>query len=189
MNPKPIILALTGASGAIYGVEILKALHSLNQNVHLIVSEKAKLTIKHELEINPKDLYSLATKVHENNNIGASIASGSFLRKGMIVAPCSVKTLSSIANSYNNNLITRSADVCLKERKKLILLFRESPFHLGHINLMQKATELGAIIAPPLPAFYTKPKTIEDIIKPSVAKALDLLEIENNISNRWQGDI
>ncbi len=186
MKTKPVILAISGASGIIYGVEILKALKELNQNVHLVVSESAKITAKYELNEQERDFEKLADKVYLNNNLAASISSGSFLRKGMIVAPCSVKTLSGIANSYNDNLITRAADVCLKERQKLVLLFRESPFNLNHIKLMQKATEMGAIIAPPLPAFYTKPKTVLDIVKPSVARALDLLDIENNVSARWQ---
>lgn len=185
MNNLPIIVGVTGASGIIYAVKLLETLKKLNIKTILVVSSMGFFTAKEELGLEKEDLISLASEYYPNNSLHASISSGSFLTAGMIIAPCSIKTLSSIANSYNDNLITRSADVVLKERRKLVLMVRETPLHAGHIKLMQQATENGAIIMPPVPAFYNKPQSIDDIINHSVARCLDLLEIENNLTLRW----
>ncbi|TAN46178.1 MAG: UbiX family flavin prenyltransferase [Rhodospirillales bacterium] len=181
----PLIVAITGASGAVYGIECLKALKALGVPTHLVISPAGLKTIKLETGTTPKAVRALAAKVYEDDDIAAPIASGSFKTRGMIVAPCSIKTLSAIANSYADNLIVRSADVCLKERRPLVLMVRETPLHQGHLELMVKAAELGAILLPPLPAFYHKPKTIEDIVLQSVGKALDLLGIEHDLFKRW----
>lgn len=185
MNNLPIIVGISGASGIIYAVKLLESLKKLNIKTILVVSKMGFFTAKEELNISENELINLATEFYPNNALHASISSGSFLNRGMIIAPCSVKTLSSIANSYNDNLITRSADVALKERRKLVLIFRETPLHSGHIDLMQKATNSGAIIMPPVPAFYNKPQSIDDIVNHTVARALDLFNIENNITKRW----
>ncbi|MCL2566872.1 MAG: UbiX family flavin prenyltransferase [Alphaproteobacteria bacterium] len=181
-----IIVGISGASGIIYAVKLLEALKKLNIRTILVVSKMGFFTAQHELNLSQEQLIAMSDEFYPNNALHSSISSGSFLTKGMIIAPCSVKTLSGIANSYNDNLITRAADVILKERRKLVLMFREAPLHLGHIELMQKATLNGAIIMPPMPAFYNKPQSIEDIVQHSVARCLDLLGIENSLSRRWQ---
>ncbi len=185
MNNLPIIVGITGASGIIYAVNLLKVLKKLNIKTILVVSSMGFYTAKEELGLSKENLIAMADEFYPNNSLHASIASGSFLNKGMIIVPCSVKTLSSIANSYNDNLITRSADVALKERRKLVLIFRETPLHSGHINLMQKANENGAIIMPPVPAFYNKPKNINDIVNHSISRCLDLFNIKNDLTKRW----
>lgn len=185
MDNRPIIIGVSGATGAVYPFRILQELKRLNQKTILVVSEMAFMTIKQELNISPKEFISMADEYIVNSNLGASIASGSYLTKGMIVAPCSIKSLSGIANCYDDNLITRSADVCLKERRKVVLLLRETPLHLGHINLMKQATENGAIIMPPVPAFYNNPQTIDDIVNHTVSRVLDLFDINTDISQRW----
>jgi 4-hydroxy-3-polyprenylbenzoate decarboxylase len=156
---------------------------------HLILSQAAKMNIGIETEWSVADVETLADEVHNNKNIGASIASGSFKTAGMIVVPCSMKTLSGIANSYAENLIIRAADVMLKERRQLVIVPRESPLHTGHCELMLKASQIGAIICPPAPAFYTEPKTVDDIINHSVARVLDLFDIESDSLKRWQGNV
>jgi 4-hydroxy-3-polyprenylbenzoate decarboxylase len=156
---------------------------------HLILSQAAKMNIGIETEWSVADIEALADEVHNNKNIGASIASGSFKTAGMIVVPCSMKTLSGIANSYAENLIIRAADVMLKERRQLVIVPRESPLHTGHCELMLKASQIGAIICPPAPAFYTEPKTVDDIINHSVARVLDLFDIESDSLKRWQGNV
>ncbi|MDR2007900.1 MAG: UbiX family flavin prenyltransferase [Alphaproteobacteria bacterium] len=181
-----IIVGISGASGIVYAVKLLETLRSLNIKTILVVSKMGFFTAREELGLGEQELIAMADEFYPNNALHAGISSGSFLSRGMIVVPCSVKTLSGIAHSYNDNLITRAADVMLKERRKLVLMFRETPLHLGHIDLMQKATMNGAIIMPPVPAFYNKPQTIEDIVNHSVARCLDLFGIENNISARWQ---
>jgi len=183
----PLIVAITGATGVVYGVEALRALKSLNHPTHLIVSEAAIRNFQIETDLDLAEVKSLADVVHNNKNVGASIASGSFKTKGMLVAPCSIKSLSSIAHSYNDNLITRSADVCLKERRRLVLMVRETPLHKGHLDLMIRCTDLGAVILPPMPAFYHGPQTIMDLIHQSVGKALDQFEIEHDLFHRWSG--
>lgn len=185
---KTLIVGITGASGAIYGIRLLEKLSTYTDiQTHLVISKAAEQTIKYETEWNLEQLKTLATYSHDVDDIGAIISSGSFRRQGMIIAPCSVKTLSAIANSYADNLIIRAADVTLKERGKLVLLVRESPLHLGHLRNMVAVTEMGAIIFPPVPAFYHHPKNIDDIIDQTLGKVLDIMEIENNLFARWQG--
>ncbi|XWO13656.1 Flavin prenyltransferase UbiX [Candidatus Hepatincola sp. Pdp] len=181
----PIIVAISGASGSIYGIRLLEELKKLKQKTILVVSNMGFTTLKQELNLSPKEVIALADDYYENSNLSAPISSGSYLCQGMIVAPCSIKSLSGIANSYNDNLITRSADVILKEKRKLILLVRESPLHLGHLQLMVQATSCGAIICPPMPAFYNSPETINDVVSHSVFRTLDLLNITNNYKKRW----
>ncbi|HYK85978.1 MAG TPA: UbiX family flavin prenyltransferase [Ktedonobacteraceae bacterium] len=183
-----IIIGISGSTGAIYGVRLLEVLHSLpDMEVHLVMSEGAKTTITYETEYHLEDVCKWAHTVHDPRNVGASIASGTFITGGMIVAPCSMKTLSSIANSYNDNLMTRAADVCLKERRRLVLLVRETPLHLGHLRLMTQVTEAGGIILPPVPGFYQKPTTMLDLVDHSLGKALDLFGIEHHLYTRWNG--
>lgn len=184
-NNLPIIIGISGATGAIYGIALLKALKELQQKTILVVSEMGFYTIFEELGIKAKEVIALADEYYVNTDFNAPIASGSFLTKGMIVAPCSIKSLSGIAHSYDSNLLTRSADVCLKEKRKLVLMLRETPLHLGHIELMAKVVSYGGIIAPPLPAFYNKPETIEDIVNHSIFRVLDLLDIPHNNLKRW----
>ena len=185
MKNLPIIIGISGATGAIYGIELLKTLKLLNIKTILVVSQMGFYTINQELGISAKEVISLADDYYTNENFNAPIASGSFLTSGMIIAPCSVKSLSSIANCYDDNLLTRSADVCLKEQRKLVLMFRETPIHLGHIKLMEQLSTMGGIIAPPVPAFYNHPKSIDDIVQHSILRVLDLFNIEHNMLKRW----
>jgi 4-hydroxy-3-polyprenylbenzoate decarboxylase len=182
---KRIIVGITGASGVIYGIRILEELKNKDYEVHLIITEIAKQNILYETDYDVAHVENLADKVYENSNMGAAIASGSFLNNGMIIAPCSIKTLSGVSNSYNDDLLIRSADVALKEKRKLVLLVRETPIHLGHVKLMENVMQMGGIILPPVPAFYHKPKTINDIVNHTVGKVFDLFEIEHNLFNRW----
>ena len=183
-----LIIGISGSTGAIYGVRLLEVLHQLpGMEIHLVMSEGAKTTISYETEYRLEEVMEWAHTVHDPRNVGASIASGTFLTSGMIVAPCSMKTLSSIANSYNDNLLARAADVCLKERRRLVLLVRETPLHLGHLRLMTAVTECGGIILPPVPGFYQKPKTMLDLVDHSLGKALDLFGIEHHLYPRWNG--
>lgn len=181
-----LIIAITGASGAIYGVRALEALKRLGTiETHLIVTPSGARTLAAETDLAPKKVERLADVVHSAKDIGAALASGSFVTRGMLVAPCSVKTLSGIANCYDDTLVARAADVCLKERRRLVLLFRETPLHLGHIELMERATRAGAIVLPPVPAFYHRPKTVDDIVDQTVGRALDLFGIESGLVRRW----
>ena len=184
-----LIVGVTGASGAIYGIRLLEVL-SENHDIetHLIISEAAEITIQHETDRSPEDIRQLADYTYDIRDISASISSGSFKTDGMIIAPCSVKTMSAISNSYNENLMVRVGDVTLKERRKLVLAVRESPLHLGHLRIMEQLTEMGAIILPPVPAFYTQPRTIEDIIDYTVGKMLDVFDIEHDLFQRWSGN-
>jgi len=183
----PLVVAITGATGVIYGVELLRALREVEQEVHLILSEAAILNLKIETTYSIKEVRSLANVVYSNKDIGAAVASGSFSTRGMIVAPCSIKTLSGIADSFTSNLIVRAADVTLKERRRLVLMVRETPLHRGHLRLMLRAAEIGAILLPPMPAFYHSPATLMDVIRQSVGRALDLVDIEHNLFRRWLG--
>jgi 4-hydroxy-3-polyprenylbenzoate decarboxylase len=185
--PKKIIVAITGASGTIYGIRMLEALSSIGVETHLIMSDSAKITMAMETTFTPGYVESLATEVHSAKNVGASIASGSFRTLGMVVAPCSVHTMSDIAWGSTANLITRAADVVLKERRRLILLFRETPLHAGHIKTMAQVTENGAIVMPPVPALYTNPKSIDDIINHTIGRVLDLFDLDNDLVKRWNG--
>lgn len=183
----PVLVAISGASGAIYGIEALRLLKSINYPAHLILSEVARRTIEIETDYTVDDVKAMAELVHSNKDQAACISSGSYQTQGMLIAPCSIKTLSGIANSYNDNLIIRAADVTLKERRRLVLMVRETPFHAGHIRLMAQATEAGAIIFPPMPAFYARPSSIEELVRQSVGRALDLLDIKHNEIKRWMG--
>ncbi|WP_026691818.1 UbiX family flavin prenyltransferase [Peribacillus kribbensis] len=182
-----IIVGISGASGAIFGIRILEALKEVHIESHLVLSDTARTTIPYETDYSIEEVIELAAKVYDNKNLGAAISSGSFKVDGMIVAPCSIKTLSGIANSYNSDLLTRAADVSLKERRKLVLMVRETPLHLGHLNQMTIVTQMGGVILPPVPSFYHLPKTVGDIIDQSVQKALDQFGIEVNLFNRWAG--
>lgn len=182
-----IIVGISGATGAIYGIRTLEALSGLNIESHLVVSDAGKRTIELESGYNLGDVEKLATKVHPIDDIAASISSGSFEMDGMIIAPCSIKSLSAIANSFNANLLIRAADVALKERRKLVLMVRETPLHLGHLRLMTTVAEMGGILLPPMPAYYNFPKTIDDIIDQTVGKALDQFGLRHNLFKRWQG--
>lgn len=182
---KRLIVGIAGASGVIYGVRMLEVLKNRGIETHLIISDAGKLNIRIETDYDVDEVLAMADVTYTNKDIAASVASGSFLTMGMVVAPCTVKTLSGIANSYNENLLIRAADVQLKEKRKLVLLFRETPLHVGHLRLLTHATEMGAHIIPPVPAFYHHPKTIDDIINQSVGKVLDYMGIEHDLFKRW----
>ena len=185
---KRIVVAITGASGAAYGVRLLQLLQQLpHEQTHLVVSDAAWRTLQHEMDLQPAYVHSLADVVHDNEDVGASIASGSFRAHGMVIAPCSMRTLAAIANGLADSLLTRAADVMLTERRRLVLLTRESPLHLVHLRNMTTVTEMGGIICPPMPAFYQLPQTLDDIVQHSAARVLDLLDIEHELSPRWQG--
>jgi flavin prenyltransferase len=184
---KRLILAITGASGAIYGIRALQILQALPEiETHLIVTTSAGRTITEETDFSIDQVRSLARVTHNQRDIGAPIASGSFRTEGMLIAPCSVRTLSGIAHCIADQLVVRSADVCLKERRRVVLLFRETPLHAGHIALMARATDNGAVIMPPVPAFYTMPATVDDIVTQTVGRALDLFGIDAQIVKRWK---
>lgn len=183
-----LIIGITGASGVIYGIRLLEVL-STNKEVetHLIISEAGEAIIKHETDWELEKVRALADTCYDINDIGSRLSSGSFKRDGMVIAPCSMKTLSALANSYTDNLIARSADITLKERKRLVLLARETPLHLGHLRNMVKLTEMGAVVFPPVPAFYHKPQTIPDLIDYTVGRVLDIFDIKHNLFPRWSG--
>lgn len=183
-----LIVAITGASGAIYGIRLLEALRAVpSLEVHLVLSRGGKLTIGLETRWSVKSVEALAHQVHSDQDLAASIASGSFRTAGMIVAPCSMKTLSGIVHSYSDNLVARAADVVLKEGRKLVLMPRETPLHAGHCRLLLQAAEMGAVIAPPMPAFYNAPRTLDDAINHNIGRVLDLFDIDSGLVRRWQG--
>lgn len=183
-----LIVGISGSSGAIYGVRLLQVLRDAPEiETHLVMSDAARLTISHETDFEPDEVASWADVVYDVRDIGAAISSGSFITGGMVVAPCSIRSLSSIANSLNDNLLTRAADVCLKEHRKLVLVPRETPLHLGHLRLMMEVTQTGAIMLPPVPSFYHLPKTILDIVDHTVGKVLDQFGIDKNLFTRWTG--
>lgn len=181
-----IVVGISGASGAIYGVRCLDILRSLRIESHLVVSRSGELTLRSELGLGLRDLESRCDVLHPIGNVGATIASGSFRMRGMIVAPCSIRTLSEIVSGVTSTLLTRAADVTLKERRRLVLMVRESPLHLGHLRTMTAATEMGAVIAPPVPAFYADLRDLDDMVAHSVGRALDLFDIEAPL-RRWKG--
>lgn len=183
-----LIIGISGASGVVYGIRLLEALRD-NDDVetHLVMSTTGRMNISLETDRKPNSVEELADFVHRNNDVGATIASGSFQCDGMIVAPCSMKTLSSIVHSYADNLLCRAADVMLKERRRLVLVPRESPLHMGHCRLLLQASEMGIDIAPPVPAFYTRPQSIDDIVDHTVGRLLDLVGIESGLVKRWGG--
>jgi 4-hydroxy-3-polyprenylbenzoate decarboxylase len=183
-----VIVAISGSSGPHYGVRLLEVLRNETElETHLVLSRGARATISYEIGLDPDDVAALAHVVHREDNLAASIASGTFVTDGMIVAPCSIKTLSGIATSFNDNLVVRAADVCLKERRPLILVVRETPLHLGHLRLMTQATEAGATVLPPVPGFYHRPESIEAIVDHTVTKILDQLGVHVDLITRWQG--
>jgi len=188
VKPKRIIVAITGATGAVYGVRLLEILRDMPEiQTHLLISEAGVLNLHQEMDLKRKDVEALADVVHPVRDVGASIASGSFQSYGMIIAPCSMKTLAAVAHGMADNLITRAADVVLKERRRLVLMVRETPFNLAHLRNMTAVTEMGGIIFPPLPGFYQRPQTIQEMVDHTVGRVLDLFEIEHQLTPRWQG--
>ena len=182
-----IVIGIAGASGVIYGVRMLQLLEDTDYETHLIISEAAKLNIEIETRYKAKEVAAMADYTYDHKNLAASLASGSFLTEGMVVVPCTIKTLSGIANSYTENLLVRAADVTLKEKRKLVLVVRETPLHKGHLRLMTMAADLGAHILPPVPSFYHMPKTIDDIIDQTIGKIFDYIGIEHKLFKRWNG--
>jgi 4-hydroxy-3-polyprenylbenzoate decarboxylase len=182
----PIIVGISGASGAIYGVRMLEVLRTLKIPAHVIVSKSALQTLKEECGTSLETVRKLAADTYPNSDIGAAVSSGSFKTRGMIIAPCSIRTLADIAYGGTDNLLSRAADVQLKERRRVVLMVRETPLHAGHLRAMMAATENGAIVMPPVPAFYHQPKSIDDIVNQTVGRALDLFDIEAKIVKRWK---
>jgi flavin prenyltransferase len=186
-HPRRLIVGITGASGAIYGVRLLRLLKPTGIETHLVMSRSAKITLTQELEIGVADVAALADIVHQVDNIGASISSGSFRTLGMVIAPCSMRSLAEIASGVTSSLLTRAADVALKERRRLVLVVREAPLHLGHLRSMTAATEMGAIVYPPVPAFYARPESLEQMVDHTLGRVLDLFDIETTAVSRWGG--
>ncbi|MFC1880084.1 UbiX family flavin prenyltransferase [Thermodesulfobacteriota bacterium] len=182
---KRLVVGISGASGVTYGVRLLQVLQDTDYETHLIISKSGELNIEIETDYDPADVKALADYVYDHKNMAASLASGSFLTAGMVVVPCTIKTLSGIANSYNENLLVRAADVTLKEKRKLVLVVRETPLHKGHLRLLTMAADMGAHILPPVPSFYHMPKTIDDIIDQTIGKIFDFMGIEHHLFNRW----
>jgi len=193
MNPAPpeprrLLVAITGASGAVYGLRLLQVLRATpGVQTHAVVSDAGWLTLRHELDVQADALRPLVHTLHDAADIGAGPASGSFRCTGMVVAPCSMRTLAAIAHGLSDNLVTRAADVMLKERRRLVLMTRETPLHLGHLRNMTAVTEMGAIVCPPMPAFYLRPTSLDDLVDASVARVLDLLDVPHTLSERWAG--
>ena len=186
--PRRIIVAISGASGAVYGARLLQVLQPMaGIESHLVVSDAGWRNLEHELDMDRAAIEALADQVHDVRNVGAAIASGSFQCAGMVIAPCSMRTLAAVAHGLSDNLLTRAADVVLKERRRLVMLVRESPLHLTHLRNMVAVTEMGAIVCPPLPAFYLRPQSVGDIVDYSVARALDLLDVPHELAPRWEG--
>ena len=184
-TPQRLIVGISGASGVIYGVRALEVLRSMDIETHLVMSKSAELTMSYEMEMKPKEVKELASVFHPIADVGASISSGSFSTMGMLLLPCSIRSMSEIASGVTGSLMSRSADVVLKERRRLVLGVRETPLHAGHLRTMAQLSEMGAIIAPIVPAFYTKPKTLDDIINHAVGRLLDLLGIDTGAVKRW----
>jgi len=189
MNTDRLIIGVSGASGIIYGVRALEALKTLGVESHLVASKAAEMTLGYETDMDIRTFRGLSDYCYKMPDVGASIASGSFKTRGMLIAPCSVRTMSEIATGVTSSLLTRAADVVLKERRRLVLMVRETPYHLGHIRTMEALTEMGAIICPPLPAFYTNPKCLDDIVDQSVGRALDLFGLDWDGTRRWGEDV
>ncbi len=188
VRTRRIIVAISGASGAVYGARLLQVLRGLpGIETHLVVSDAGWRNLQHELGMERPAAQALAHQVHDVNNVGAAIASGSFQCHAMLVAPCSMRTLAAIAHGLADNLLTRAADVMLKERRRLVLMVRETPLHLAHLRNMVAVTEMGGIVCPPLPAFYLRPQTVEDVVNHSVARVLDLIDVDHQLAPRWQG--
>lgn len=186
---KRLIVGLSGASGVIYGIRALEALHQLGVETHVVASKAAEMTLGYEMGMKPAELKARADFLYQPPDVGAPIASGSFRTLGMLIAPCSVRTMSEIASGVTSSLLTRAADVVLKERRLLVLMVRETPFHLGHLRTMTQLAEMGAVILPPLPAFYAHPESVDDIVNQSVGRALDLFGLDWDATKRWGEDI
>lgn len=187
LSPSRLVVGISGASGVIYGARVLDALRELGVESHLVVTRAALLTLSQETDLTPDELTAKADVVHRLNDVGATISSGSFRTLGMIVAPCSVRTMSEIGTGVTSTLLTRAADVTLKERRPLVLMVRETPLHLGHLRTMTALAEMGAVIAPPLPAFYARPESLEQMIDQSVGRALDVFGLDWAPVRRWEG--
>jgi len=186
-DPKArLVVGISGASGVVYGVRLLHALRALAVETHLVMSRTAEVTLAHETDLKVADVHGLASKVHRIDDLAAAVSSGSFQTMGMIIAPCSMRTLGEIAHGLSSNLMTRAADVVLKERRRLVLLVRETPLHAIHLRNMTTLAELGAIIAPPVPAFYNRPETLDDVIDHTVGRALDLFGLDTGAVRRWR---
>lgn len=185
--PNRIVVGISGASGVVYGVRLLQLLRDAGVQTHLVMTEAAEVTAAHELDMKLREIRALATHCHPNRDVGAAIASGSFRTVGMIVAPCSVRSMSEIASGVTSGLLARAADVTLKERRRLVLLVRETPLHLGHLRTMARLAEMGAVIAPPVPAFYAKPRSIADMVDQTLGRVLDLFDIDTGVLRRWPG--
>ena len=183
---KRLIIGITGASGTIYGVRLLQACRELSLETHLCLSRAAELTMAYELDIKPAELKALAHKAYPPGDVGAAIASGSFRTRGMVIAPCSIRTMAEIATGTTSSALTRAADVVLKERRTLILVLRETPLHAGHLENLLKLARLGAIIAPPVPAFYIKPTSVDALVDHAIGRVLDLLDVDNDLPHRWR---
>jgi 4-hydroxy-3-polyprenylbenzoate decarboxylase len=186
-RPRRLVIGISGASGTVYGIRMLEILRGTDIETHLVMSKSAEMTMAYETDLKPKEVRALAAVNHANADIGASISSGSFHTMGMIVAPCSIKTMSEIATGVTSTLLSRAADVVLKDRRRLVLAVRETPLHVGHLRTMTQLAEMGAVIAPIMPAFYNRPKTVDDLINHTVGRLLDLFGIDTDIVKRWQG--
>lgn len=185
---KRLIVGITGASGIVYGVRLLEVLRDIGIETHLVMSQAAELTLAYETDLKVAAVKALADQVHAPGDFGAAISGGSFATLGMVVAPCSIRSMSEIATGVTSTLLTRAADVTLKERRRLVLMLRETPLHTGHLRNLTALSEMGAVIAPPVPAFYTRPQTIEDIVDQSVGRVLDLFGIDSGLVKRWGDD-
>ncbi len=186
-TPRRLIVGISGASGAIYGIRILQALQGSGIETHLVMTESARITLAAETDMSTSDVEALASVVHNVRNIGATVSSGSFKTMGMVIAPCSVRTMSEIAWGTTSNLLTRAADVVLKERRRLVLMLRETPLHAGHLQTMLQVTHSGAVIMPPVPALYAKPQSVMEMIDHTVGRCLDLFDIDTTLVDRWPG--
>jgi len=183
-----LIVGISGASGVIYGVRILELLRDKDIETHLVMSKSAEMTLAYETDLKPKDVRALASVHHAVSDIGAAISSGSFPTMGMVIAPCSIKTMSEIATGVTSSLLSRAADVVLKEKRRLVLALRETPLHGGHLRTMTTLADMGAVVAPIVPAFYTRPKSVDDIVNHTVGRLLDLFGIDTKVVKRWQGE-
>ncbi|RZM32358.1 MAG: UbiX family flavin prenyltransferase [Sphingomonas sp.] len=188
MTGLPLIIGISGASGVIYGIRMLEILRELAIETHLVLSRSGEITIAHETDRKIADVKALAAHVHAQQDIAASISSGSFRTRGMVVAPCSMRSMSEIASGVTSGLLTRAADVVLKERRRLVLMVRETPLHTGHLRTMTQLSEIGAIVAPPVPAFYARPQSLDDMVDHTIGRVLDLFDIDAGLVNRWKSD-
>jgi len=186
-DTRRLVVGISGASGVIYGVRLLELLRETDVETHLVMSKSAELTLAYETDYKPKDVKAMASVNHPATDIGAAISSGSFPTMGMVIAPCSIRTMSEIATGVTSSLLSRAADVALKEKRRLVLALRETPLHGGHLRTMTTLADIGAVVAPIVPAFYTKPKSVDDIINHTVGRLLDFFGIETGVVRRWQG--